>query len=366
LILAFGVNKKQINFFKKLKQKSSHKIEILYSKTFFSFSLKALKYLNKVNLTPAIDLRVKDFYAKYNLKLPKSLVKSFYTILAIITFMRYFHKISSKYEKIIIWNGFMFRQHIALEIAKLYGIKPVFIESGFLPNRFVVDLKGVNFFNSVPRDKEFFLNYKNNKSLPKELIPRKPKNAKKFASLKKEPLPNEFIFVPFQVDYDTQILLFSPWIKNMEEMFFVLRDIANELKINFVFKEHPSSRKEYPKLHEIAKKEEFLSFANAYPTQELIQKSKAVITINSSVGVESLLFYKKVITLGEAFYNIEGIVKHTNNKDELIKILKELESWRVDKNLIENFLKYLYWEYLIEGNFNEFDIKKIDRILECK
>jgi capsular polysaccharide export protein len=258
----------------------------------------------------------------------------------------------------------MFRQHIALEIAKQKGIKPVFVESAFLPGRIVVDPKGVNFYNSVPRERKFFENYKNDKPLPKELIPRKPRNAKKFAALKKEPLPERFIFVPFQVDYDTQILLFSPWIKNMEDLFFTMHNIAKKLHINIVFKEHPSSRKEYPHLHKIAKESEFLQFANAYPTQELIEKSEAVVTVNSSVGVESLLFYKKVITLGDAFYNIDGIVKHANSDKELEDILSSLQNWHVDRKLIENFLKYLYWDYLIEGDFDEFDIKKIDRILE--
>ena len=362
MILAFSVNNKQKKFFKKI----DCKIDILDSKKILSFSIRSLKQLNKVNLSPAIELRIKDFYAKYDFYLPKFIVKTYYKIVAILSFMRYFSKIDNRYSKIIVWNGFMFRQHIALEIAKLYNIKPYFVESGFLPNRIVFDSKGVNFYNSVPRNKEFFINYQNNNPLPKELIPRTPKNAKKFENIEKKPLPKNYIFIPFQVDYDTQILIFSPWIKNMKELFFLIKEISEELKINFVFKEHPSSRKEYPHLHKIANNSKYISFANGYPTQELIKKSKAVITINSSVGIESLLFYKKVITLGDAFYNIDGIVQHTKNKQTLINIFKNLNSWTIDKSLIENFLKYLYYEYLIEGNFENFDNKKIKKVLECK
>jgi len=365
-IAAFAVNKKQKRFFEKIKNSSKCSVEVLYSKKIVSFSFRALKYLKKMDFSPAVELRVKDFYSKYEIKLPEFLIRGYYKTAALFCYMRYFTKIKPEYEKIIIWNGFMFRQHIALEIAKLYGIKPVFVESAFLPGRIVVDPKGVNFLNSVPRDKEFYLNYKNDRTLPKELIPRQPKNAKKFSALKKEPLPERFVFVPFQVDYDTQILLFSPWVKNMRHLFYVLKDIANELQINIVFKEHPSSRKEYPDLHEIAKKDKYVSFANAYPTQELIEKSEAVITVNSSVGVESLLFYKKVITLGDAFYNIDGVVKHASSKEELVDILKNLKSWKIDKKLVENFLKYLYWDYLIPGSFednNEEQIKKIEEII---
>ena len=109
----------------------------------------------------------------------------------------------------------------------------------------------------------------------------------------------------------------------MEELFNILSEIAENLKIHIIFKEHPSSKKDYPNLHKIASHLEYVDFANGYPTQELIEKSEAVITINSSVGVESLLFNKKVITLGNAFYNIEGIVKNAKDKEELIEILKK-------------------------------------------
>ena len=361
-MIAFVVNKKQYKFFNTLKEKTKIDFDIKESNKIYKFSLKSLKYLSKVDFSNPINLRIKDFYAKYNFPMPKFLLKAFYKLNAIFCFMRYF-TIIPKYNKILVWNGFMFRQAIALEIAKLYNIKPIYFETGFLPNRFVIDKKGVNFYNSVPRNIKFYKNYKNDKPLPKELIPRAPRNAKKFSNLKKEPLPKEFIFIPFQVDYDTQILLFSPWIKNMEELFFTLKEISEKLNINIVFKEHPSSKKEYPHLHKIAKNSKYIQFANAYPTQELIQKAKAIITINSSVGIESLLFYKKVITLGEAFYNIENIVKHCKNKPELFDTLQKLDNYEIDKNLITNFLKYLYWDYLIPSDFS--DIKKIKGIL-CK
>ena len=358
-MIVFVVNKKQYRFFHKIDK--FIKLDIVLSSKIWKFSFKSLKYLNKVDFSKAIDLRIKDFYAKYNFSIPKSFLYLFYRLNAIFCFMRYF-TIIPKYNKLLIWNGFMFRQAIAIEIAKLYNLKIIYFESGFLPNRFVIDKKGINFYNSVPRDIEFFKNYKNDKPLPKELIPRTPKNAKKFNNLKKEPLPKEFIFVPFQVDYDTQILLFSKWVKNMEELFFILKEISEKLKIDIVFKEHPSSKKEYPNLHKIAKNHKYISFANAYPTQELIQKSKAVITINSSVGIESLLFDKKVILLGEAFYDIEGIVKKANNKIELENILKNLD-YTIDKNLITNFLKYLYWDYLVPSELDEESIKKIKKVI---
>jgi len=362
-VILFAVNKKHKLFFDKFKNLNCD-IKIVYTKKIFKLSFISIKYLNKVNLSNAIELRIMDFYAKrrFAYLVPKILVKIVYKILAIINYMRYFKEIDRDYNKIVLWNGFTFRQAIAVEIAKLYSIKPIYVENGFLPDRIVIDKRGVNFYNSVPRDINFFVNYKNDKDLPKKLIPRNPKDVNKFSNLKEEVLPNEYIFIPFQVDYDTQIMLFSPWIKNMNELFHIIESISSKLDLNFVFKEHPSSKKSYPKLYEKIKNNPKLYFINSYSTQELIQRSEAVITINSSVGIESLLFYKKVIVLGQAFYKINCITKWADNKDELIKILKNLESWKVDSNLIDNFLKYLYYDYLIEGNFIDYNKNQIQQI----
>ena len=355
MVLAFAVNEKQKKVFEKLKKKVD--LKVVKSKNVWKFSLKAFKYLDKVDLKPAVDLRVKDFYAKYELKIPKFLVETFYFLLAYFTYFRYFGLLNEDVKKVVVWNGLMFRQYIFLEIAKLYNIQPIFMENGFF-GKYVIDCKGVNFLNSMPREREFYENYQNEKELPKELIPRAPKNAKKFLNAPKPKLPERFIFIPFQVDYDTQILLFSPWIKSMRELFYLIREVSNELDLTFVFKEHPSSIKDYPDLYKL--QNEKLFFANGYPTQELIEKSSGIITINSSVGIEGLLFHKKVITLGDAFFNIDGIVKHPTNREELVKILKNLEGWEADKNLIDKFLKYLYFEYLVDREFEELDKKEIE------
>ena len=351
--LAFSVNSKQKKFFKKLSLVCSD-IKVYESKKIFTISFKALKYLKKISFKKAINLRVKDFYAKYEINVPKVFLESFYTFLAYYNFFRYFSIFKKKYKSVIVWNGFMFRQAIILEIAKALNKEIIYCEGGYLPNRFVIDKKGINYYNSVPREPEFFKNY-TPKPLPKSLIPRELRKGKKIEK-NQTPLPQKFIFVPFQVDYDTQILLFSPWVSNMRELFALMEELSQKLGITFVFKEHPSSRKSYEDLKR--KQNKHLIFANNYSTQELIQKASMVITINSTVGIESLLFHKKVITLGEAFYNIKGIVKHIKNKNELEKALQE--GFEIDFDLVDRFLSYLYYDYLIEGNlkaFNEQSVK---------
>ena len=248
----------------------------------------------------------------------------------------------------VVWNGKKFHQLLAIEVAKKYNIQIVFFENGLLPNTTTMDFKGVNASNSVPRDIDFYsrLYIDENCNLPTVLTVREAKTVKKVFD---NSLPKKYIFVPFQVGYDTQITQHSPWIKDMYVLFEVIQNISLQVDIAFVIKEHPSDKvNTYDSLHD--KKNIYFSSRS---TQELIEHAEAIVTINSSVGIESLLFHKRVIVLGEAFYAIEGISKSAESTNALKNILVTLDSWNTDKNLIDKFLKYLYCDYLIPDSWKE-------------
>lgn len=349
-IVLFSFRKKHTSFFHELLENcSSQNLTIVSSKNIFSFSFKALKYIRNIDTIKACEFAYKEFYAKTNIQIPLVFLKVYFKSLANINFLRYYALLDNNYSKMLLWNGGKFRHLIALEVAKLHHIKVYYYENGLLPNTVVFDKKGINASNSVPRNKSFYENYHTSIELPGKLVPRIGRNRDIFKGIKKD-LPKEYIFVPFQVDADTQILISSPWIKNMRILFDTIESISNQCKYSFVFKEHPSSGVVYADLHERIKQSSNLSFQNEYSTQELIENSQAVVTINSTVGIESLLFYKKVIILGDAFYNIEGLTFSANNKDELEKKIYSLDILDIDKTLINNFLKYLYNEYLIKND----------------
>jgi len=136
----------------------------------------------------------------------------------------------------------------------------------------------------------------------------------------------------------------------------VIENIAPFHAYHFIFKEHPSSGIEYPDLHQKAENYENISFRNTHTTQELIENAVAVITINSTVGIEALLFHKKVIVLGDAFYGIEGITFLARNENELALKIEHIEKLHFNDKLVDNFLKYLYNDYLIPKNNEMYDI----------
>jgi capsular polysaccharide export protein len=65
------------------------------------------------------------------------------------------------------------------------------------------------------------------------------------------------------------------------------------------------------------------------------------------VGLESLLLGKKVITLGNACYNIEQLVLHASNEQQLFTALEQLANWQFNETLRQNFLAYIADVYCI-------------------
>lgn len=253
-------------------------------------------------------------------------------------------------DAVVTWNGSA--RHCQLLLALLApGCKTFFFENGLLPNTTTLDTRGVNYNNSMPRDAAFYRAYAAQRQVdPLEsatLVPRKPR----VAGLEPITLPERFVFIPFQDDRDTQVRLFSPWVGNMPALFALGECLAAELGLTVVFKEHPSSRESYPELHRRC--HEHLLFANGNSTQELIERSLFVVTLNSTVGLESLLLGKPVLTLGNAFFNIEGLVMHADSSEELLRIARRYPEWPLDAELRYAFLHYLQYQYCVPGHWQD-------------
>lgn len=253
-------------------------------------------------------------------------------------------------DVVVLWNNRKSRQMLMAALAVKRGIRPVYFENGLLPGTTTVDWKGVNYDNSLPRDGKFYLQYRSDDlQLPSHLVSREAEMGKTAPGGGCD-LPDTFLFVPFQVDYDSQIIIHSPWIKNMEAFAETVIEAAEGSGYTVVFKEHPSSEVTYPFLKQKVAGKKVL-FANDCPTQELIERSSGIITVNSTVGLEGVLLGKKVVVLGNAFYRIEGLVKSASSVQELSEIVTGLEQWNPDDTLRKSFLNYLWGEYLIHPSW---------------
>ena len=258
------------------------------------------------------------------------------------------------------WNGSHRYCRLLMALAPS-SCKTFFFENGLLPDTTTVDPQGVNYLNSVPREADFYLNYPypvpENQVAP-ALIPRQPRTSGPVPI----ELPERFVFIPFQDDRDSQVRLYSPWVRNMREMFALGERLAEETGLTVVFKEHPSSREAYPELHK--RVHERLMFANGNSTQQLIEASQFVVTLNSTVGLESILLGKPVLTLGQAFFNIEGLVMHADSAEQMLALARTFAQWPLNEQLRRNFLHYLSEHYCIKGGWKNADKAQLQRVAD--
>lgn len=282
-----------------------------------------------------------------------------YNCLLILRIYRVLSRVVFEFEKskanvLFVRNGAGYRQAPVIDWCKQLGISIVYIENGFLPNTIQVDGRGVNYNNSMPRNADFYMRFSSiNKNTPdKKLVQRKPKIIQsEFDAIE---LPEKYYFVPFQVPTDTQVLLNSPWIRSMEKFYEVLEKSIEFLPdgFKFIIKEHPSSS---VRLNDYYNRNEFIVFANSHNTQSLIENSMAVITLNSTVGVESILLGKPTITLGDACYNIDGLVSHADSLETFNSIISMPDELSFNKPLADNFIAWLDQVYLISGKLRDFE-----------
>jgi capsular polysaccharide export protein len=352
-LLFWAVTKHQYRYFKRLSQHLSYESRVAFFPSLF-VSRKGWLFQHK-EVQRECEAIVENKYREIEKKYSSTLYKQCYRLflrwqIPWVQMVTYGLCREYKPDYVVVWNGKKFHQAIAVVVAKHLGVRPLFFENGLLPHTTTMDFQGVNATNAMPRVYGFYerLPVKEGVSLPTTLVARQAKRAKREC---KDSLPKSYIFVPFQVAYDTQIIQHSPWVEDMFALFALLERLSEALQIAFVIKEHPSDRtSDYSSLH--AKRLSTIQFSSK-DTQTLIENATAVLTINSSVAVEALLFKKRVIVLGEAFFAIEGIVKVAQSEGELKLILEGLSTWRGNEDVIEKFLIYLYTEYLIPGDWRD-------------
>lgn len=264
-------------------------------------------------------------------------------------------------EKIVIWNGQQLMGRAANIAAQRAGTRIQYLELANLPGKLFSDPNGVNALSSIASDigiidnlpnvtdaeHEAWLNrYELLKRQPLPQAQRKLKNtilsianlalknilnstctagmSKKKNLIFKSPSPHlqktnssapeQYIFLPLQVSSDTQIKLHSEY-DNIKAIHFAHSE-SSKNNIGLVVKLHPAEN-DPAEIDRIIKAQEFLGFhiSNAN-TIELIKNANAVITINSTVGMEALLYRKPVKTLGRCLYkefNYERLKKYIHN-----------------------------------------------------
>ncbi|MBD3822336.1 MAG: hypothetical protein IE914_08785 [Thiotrichales bacterium] len=241
-----------------------------------------------------------------------------------------------------VWNGKKFRQAILLEAVKAQGKSPIFFELGPLPGMTAIDAQGVNAHSSIPRQSSFYQK--------REMPGQSNFHIGEDGGADTYKLPKRYIFVPFQVVEDSNIYLHSPWIRNMRQLFTLCEATLSVLNGDYciVFKPHPACDEDYSDLKK--RQNARLLFADDVPTPVLVANAEAIMTVNSTVGLEGLMAHKKVFVLGDALFGIEGISFPVANESALKRLFQQIDSLQVDSGLMDKFIDYLQTDYAVPGS----------------
>lgn len=247
-------------------------------------------------------------------------------------------------QAVVIFNGSNYPESVLAAVSE--GLPRVFVEGGFFPGTLQVDPIGLNGANSVPRTAAFYLEGRDDAGAG---LPELVNNRAAKQTYDTVDLAPGFVFVPFQVPSDMQVTQHSPWVRDMEMFLDVVIAAADANPDDtFVIKEHPSFKRSVKGLRPAHPR---VIFANGNVTSEMLAQARAVVTLNSTVGIEGLVHETPVITLGAACYNIDGLVQHAPNAEALNTALRNRD-WRPDAALRRQFLGYLWNVYLLRGTYD--------------
>ncbi|WP_090062610.1 capsular biosynthesis protein [Celeribacter neptunius] len=252
------------------------------------------------------------------------------------------------------WNGMTGSRRVFMEGARDAGVSKLHAELAPFPGRMQLDHTGVNARGSLPRDPRFYLSWAEGRperlgegwrALGANLTARASRRSD-VGQVSGEDLAGEkFLFVPLQVPNDSQITMFSGWVGSVENMLAVLAEVSKSLPDGWHIriKEHPSAKTSLaePLAQAVATSKGRLIVDNLTDTFEQVRASRGVITINSSVGLQAFFYDKPVITLGEAFFVLPGLVCSAAGIGDLAQLMEEAESLSFDASLRAAFMSYL-------------------------
>ncbi len=321
-------------------------------------------------------------------------------------YIRYFLK-EREIDMIFLFGDCRYYQKIAIEQSLELGIDVFVFEEGYLrPDFITLERYGVNDFSKISRDPEFYRGLDLKTFKPKEIRDTHPKYYRKgwsattyytlsgllwflyphyrhhrhFSFLTEafwgvrnafrkykyhiterdlletivEKYSNTYYFVPLQTYNDFQLTEHSDFSSIESFIERVIHSFAKYAPDNrlLIIKHHPEDRgrKNYMRFidtlaQNLGIEERVITIYDLHlPT--CIVNAIGTVTINSTVGISSLLHGKPTITLGNAIYDIEGLTCRGMCLDDF------WTNYKVpDRELFEKFRRYLIETTQLNGSF---------------
>lgn len=261
----------------------------------------------------------------------------------------------------VAWNGLNSARRVFMDAAKDAGNKTLFFELAPFPDRITIDPNGVNFNNSLPRVSAPYVAWaKENHIAPSQwhslrdtITQRQPATPPE-ALASERSLDENFVFVPLQYPGDSQLRIFGGDFRTVDKFVQTILDAASKFPSDWHIrlKEHPSA---VPFVRAAIEKAGCANVVldNTTNTFEQVKKSKLVMTINSSVGMEAMFFEKPVVAAGNCFWAVKGVADHAGTVELVERVLSDPAKVKFDRearNAFLNFVDQSYYPKLSDPN----------------
>jgi len=254
----------------------------------------------------------------------------------------------------VCWNGLTGSRRAYMEAARDAEAGRLFAELAPFPGFVTLDHVGVNAESSVPRSKaglgDVRLSDARRAEMADALVGRAARTAR--VDQTQRDLPDEpFLLCPLQVPNDSQIQVFGGWVGSVEGFIGALAQASQKLPEGWHFrvKEHPSS-----KVSMAGPLEAAVSLAggrlvvdNGTDTFAQVRASRGVVTVNSSIALESFLLGKPVVVTGQAYFAEEGLVTPAGSQARLNAICAAPDALTYDDDHRAALLGYLLDRYYV-------------------
>lgn len=250
----------------------------------------------------------------------------------------------------VAWNGLTGSRMAFMRAARDAGAPTLYAELAPLPGRITLDPEGVNAEGSVPQDPAFF------RALPGETsgwrtigqgLTARASRRTDVGQVGGDLPGTPFLFCPLQVPDDSQVTLFAGWCGGMAGFLAALGQAAQALPEGWHLrlKEHPSAKTPLAPLLAPLLATGRIVLDNATDSFAQVAASRAVVTLNSSMGLQAFFHDKPVVTLGRAFFNLPGLIHHAESQSALDALFTAPENLGFDPALRAAFLTWLDRDY---------------------
>lgn len=154
----------------------------------------------------------------------------------------------------------------------------------------------------------------------------------------------DFIFVPLQVEVDSNISRFSNIPPCDHRVRWFVQQVCEAFPDHkIVFRMHPLERRMDAKFQKVIAQYGHAELNNDGTAGEWCAEAKAVVGINSTVLLEALTYGKPVLQFGEGIASGNGVVLEARGD---VSRLRDILTYRPDAAAIERFLHMLFAEQI--------------------